>query len=311
MKAVDIVPLGMLYYAPKGHDMQRIDIPRGTRFGRLTVVRTLSDPAPVYVLCKCDCGRSTKVYKSNLLRGKTRSCGCGERENLRRLHDALRNPMTPGDKYGMLTVLRNTRVGYSEFRCDCGKVVEKNESKVRSGETKSCGCLRVSANVVLHTTHGGCRTRLYKEWADIKKRCYNSKHVAYPRYGGKGVRMCAAWKDDFVAFRDWALSNGYREDLTIDRIDFRGNYCPENCRWIPSAKQAQNTSRNRRIEYRGHVECLGEWARIVGISRGTLQTRLNHGWTVEDAFTVRPERGGGKYKHKYHDKTVRLAKADS
>ena len=178
--------------------MQRIDIPKGARFGRLTVIRTLSGPAPVYVLCKCDCGRTTKVYKSNLLRGKTKSCGCGERENLKRLHDALRNPMTPGDKYGMLTVLRNTRVGYSEFRCDCGKVVEKSEVKVRSGETKSCGCLRVK-----------------------------------------------------------------------------------------------------------------EWARIVGISCGTLQTRLNHGWTVEDAFTVRPERGGGKYKHKYHDKTVRLAKADS
>ena len=128
-------------------------------------------------------------------------------------------------------------------------------------------------------------TRLYNCWLSIKQRCYNKNHKKYKIYGGKGVCLCEEWKNDFIPFMKWALDNGYRCDLTIDRIDSNGNYCPENCRWASFIQQNNNTSRNVFIEYDGKKMSISQWARYLGICRRTLDNRLRSGCSVERALT--------------------------
>lgn len=140
-----------------------------------------------------------------------------------------------------------------------------------------------------NTVHGlskgpdGKRTRLYGIWVRMRQRCSDPNCTDYDRYGGRGVRVCREW-DSFSAFHAWATANGYRDDLTIDRIDPDGNYEPINCRWIPPAAQARNTRRNHRITFRGETRTLVEWGEILGIETSLLRYRLKH-WGVDAAFT--------------------------
>lgn len=129
--------------------------------------------------------------------------------------------------------------------------------------------------------HGGRYTRLYNIWLNMKQRCSNPRASHYEYYGGKGVSVCEEWKKSFSTFRDWALSNGYEDGLTIDRIESDKDYCPENCRWVTHLKQMSNTTRNVMLTYQGETHSLSEWSRIVGVPYGTLKSRLRYGWSVE------------------------------
>ena len=120
--------------------------------------------------------------------------------------------------------------------CNCGRRVIVRQDKLISGHTKSCGCLsreRVS-------THGGSSTNLYTRWRGMKSRCLNPNHKHYKDYGGRGISICNEWKNDFAAFEKWALANGYRKDLSIDRIDNDKGYSPDNCRWATWHEQRTN-----------------------------------------------------------------------
>lgn len=131
--------------------------------------------------------------------------------------------------------------------------------------------------------HGGSGTRLYYVWSHMRRRCSNPKDVGYKNYGGRGIKVCEEWVDDFVAFREWALASGYRESLTLERIDVNGDYCPENCTWIPKSEQSKNR-RNVRM-YNGVPAC--EIARKNGISHIDVYMRITHyGWTLEEAIGV-------------------------
>lgn len=136
-------------------------------------------------------------------------------------------------------------------------------------------------------------TRLYSIYNNMLTRCYNSNSRSFAYYGGRGITICDEWLHDFQAFYNWAISHGYRDDLTIDRIDVNGNYEPNNCRWVTRAEQNRNTRQNHFITYNGETRTLREWANILNINYSTLISRIDtYGWTVEEAFTTRILKGG-------------------
>jgi hypothetical protein len=134
-------------------------------------------------------------------------------------------------------------------------------------------------------------TRLYKTWGNMKSRCYRKKDISYPNYGGRGIVVCDEWRDSFEAFRDWALSHGYRDDLTLDRIDLNGNYEPENCRWQTYKQQANNRRSNKYLECDGKRLTYSEWADLYGITERTISRRIAAGWDAERAIKE-PMKGG-------------------
>lgn len=135
--------------------------------------------------------------------------------------------------------------------------------------------------------HGLRHTRLYGIYQHMKQRCYNPNNKDYHCYGERGIIVCDEWLNDFQAFYDWAMSNGYQENLTLDRMNVNGNYEPTNCRWATSKEQANNTRANHYITFEGKTHTMSEWAKIMRISYSTLRYRLNvlH-WTIERALTT-------------------------
>lgn len=189
-----------------------------------------------------------------------------------------------GKKVNMLTVLRrapNNKEGDAMWvcRCDCENIKIIKGSHIRSGKTKSCGCLQKKvAKAMLAATHpivnfmdGKYNKRLYKTYHSMKARCFNKHNSEYDRYGGRGITICQDWLNSFVSFYKWAMGNGYADNLTIDRIDLDGDYSPSNCRWITQAEQNRNTSRIRWIEKNDGTKITSaEAARIAGLSRATV-----------------------------------------
>ena len=143
-----------------------------------------------------------------------------------------------------------------------------------------------------HITHGMSGTRLYSIWRDMKNRCNGLKEKDKKNYFDRGITYCTEW-ERFEAFRDWALSRGYREDLTLDRINNDKGYSPDNCRWVTRAVQNNNTRQNHLITYNGETHTLNQWASILGINSSTLRNRLlTYKWRVEEAFNTRLYKGG-------------------
>ena len=144
-------------------------------------------------------------------------------------------------------------------------------------------------NIGLRTkTHGMTNTRLYRIWINIKTRCLNKKDNHYNRWGGRGITICEEWLNDFMNFYDWAMVNGYQENLSIDRIDNNGNYEPNNCRWSTIKEQNRNQRTNNLITYNGETLCLIEWAEKIGIKSNTLWNRLNlYKWSIEKTLTTK------------------------
>ena len=142
--------------------------------------------------------------------------------------------------------------------------------------------------------HGKRKTRLYRIWANIKTRCYNERDPHFERWGNRGITMCAEWKDNFQTFYDWAMSHGYSDDLTIDRIDNNGNYEPSNCRWVTAKEQSNHRSNNIILSFNGENHTISEWSEITGIKQHVIRNRLIRGWSIENVLT----RKVGKYVHK-------------
>lgn len=180
-------------------------------------------------------------------------------------------------------------------KCDCGNEVIRRSDHLITGRSKSCGCLRKEMLRQRKTTHGKTHTRLYNIWSGMKRRCINSNDKRYEDYGGRGITVCDEWKDDFQAFHDWAMENGYEEHLTIDRINNDGNYEPSNCRWATYQQQNKNYSRNRLITFEGRTQTVEQWAKEKDIAYSALYQRLFiYKWEIEEAFSkpIRGEKSG-------------------
>lgn len=205
-----------------------------------------------------------------------------------------------GQRFGRLTVIKY--LGNDKHRralwlckCDCGADKTVCGCELRKGSTNSCGCLHREDLSKRRTTHGQSSTRLYRIWGAMIKRCHNPNAVNYSHYGGVGITVFDKWRNSFETFRNWALSNGYQEDLSIDRIDFNGNYEPSNCRWVDIKTQQNNKRNNRLLTYNGETKSLTQWSREIGVSDRALYKRLRRGWSTEETLSTPL---GGKRKTK-------------
>lgn len=135
----------------------------------------------------------------------------------------------------------------------------------------------------MQRTHGMSHTRLHNIWLTMRQRCEKPNSSAYPKYGAKGIKVCSEWSV-FENFRDWSLSNGYTDNLTIDRINPLGNYEPSNCRWVTQKIQQNNRSNNVRLTYRGRTHSIIEWSEITKIPLRNLYDRYYRGWDISRIF---------------------------
>ena len=195
-----------------------------------------------------------------------------------------------GKKINMLTIIEQlpTKNGrtYWRYKCDCGKIGTINSSCIY--RTISCGCFRSSKARQMHTTHNKKGTRIYNVHNSMKQRCLNPKSKNYSNYGGRGIKLCKEW-EKFENFYIWAIKNGYKDNLSIDRINVNGNYEPSNCRWVTSKQQQLNKRNTPHITFNHHTHTLLEWSVITGINISTLRKRIfNYGWSIEDALTIQP-----------------------
>ena len=212
-----------------------------------------------------------------------------------------------GDSFGRLTVAGEPillphgngtdRQTHVVCKCECGEYCLKVAYHLIDGRIKSCGCLQAENRIAMATKHGelsgrcsGGRaktTRLYRAWVSMRMRCSNSNERCYENYGGRGIFVCQEWQD-FVAFREWATSNGFSEKLKLDRIDNSGPYAPWNCRWATRRQQANNKRSNRRILAFGEDKTLSEWLRDprVMVSAKTIRSRLIKGWNPDEALST-------------------------
>jgi len=206
-----------------------------------------------------------------------------------------------GKKYGKLTVIdfRKILIGSKQQRpkwmwvcqCDCGNATIVNPSDVKSGKTKSCGCYhdaRCKERAKKFKNSVYDNKRLYMIFNHMKRRCYSESSPRYKDYGGRGIKICAEWMDSqsgFDRFVDWALSNGYADDLTIDRIDVDGDYSPQNCAWETRKEQNNNKRETIWVEYRGERIQLKKLCEREGVKYDTVHNRYAVlGWDIERAL---------------------------
>lgn len=186
-----------------------------------------------------------------------------------------------GKQFGRLTVISLAYIKdhstWWNCKCDCGKEVIVYRGSLTSGDTISCGCYHKERNHEFGLKHGLTKHPLYHKWSGMIQRCTNPNSDNYSRYGGRGITVCDEWLNDFKSFYDWSIQNGYKDGLTIDRIDNEKGYAPDNCRWITKKEQYSNLRRNHNITYNGVTHTLSEWARVLNINRETLRYRVNHG----------------------------------
>lgn len=244
----------------------------GKQFGKLRVIKRSERVSSgkrnrIYWDCICDCGNQVTVQGDHLRSGHTQSCGCSKQE--------FTGEELTGKKYGRLTVKQFIGKKGNHYlwkcQCECGNISIVHASALKTGNTKSCGCLKKEQNGKASITHGKRRTPLYTVWINMKRRCNNKNDKSYRFYGEKGVRVCNLWEKDFGAFYDWSMKNGYEKGLQLDRIDTCGNYSPENCRFISQKENENNRRDNIHVEVSGKDMTLSQYAEIKKLNYDRLR----------------------------------------
>lgn len=194
-----------------------------------------------------------------------------------------------GIKFGLLTPIKIVEVaknGRSKWlcKCDCGNSAIVWNHNLLHNHTQSCGCLQKKRASEATSSHKMTGTRLYRTWHHMRERCFNRNTKGFKNYGGRGITVCNEWLI-FENFRDWAFNNGYSDNLTIERINVDGDYCPNNCKWIPMESQAKNKRTNHFFTINGDTKTMTDWAYVYGIKPTTVFCRLYHGWDELSALT--------------------------
>lgn len=277
----------------------------GDRFGMLTVIGDAdrSKHRQRRVSVRCDCGAEKSIFVHHLILAK--SCGCAARRGRKAGPTFVPKGAEPGTRYGRLTILRHDPVKAGQSwrvicACDCGAEHTALISNIRGGLTRSCGCLALELTSERTRTHGLTGTPIWRTWASMRARCECETATHFDRYGGRGITVCARWRDSVAAF---AGDMGSRPNgRSIDRIDNDGGYwcgkaeCPEcgplgrapNCRWATDLEQARNTSRTVRVEVDGQLVSTAELRIKHGITRQAFESRVRSGWTPLRAATTPP-----------------------
>lgn len=248
----------------------------GRQFYELTVIKkTESNKYGVVWECKCNCGNTIFVNTNQLKCGAKKSCGC--KRILKKNYDIS------GEKFGRLLVVREVepkQTKYGKLRmceclCDCGKIVYKLRTHLVRGDIKSCGCLKYDVN---HEKgrHNMTNTRIHFCWLSMLERCGKLENY-------KDVSVCPEWLV-FENFYEWSMNNGYRDDLTIDRINPYGNYEPENCRWADWKTQQNNKRNNRYFTIDGETHTMKEWAETYGVNYNLVRSRIRAGKSIIEAL---------------------------
>lgn len=202
-----------------------------------------------------------------------------------------------GERYGRLTIIREVEPAGSSHkrvrrflcRCDCGNEIICRLPNLKSGTTKSCGCYRKFVSSNRRDCHHLQNTRIYRIWCGMKRRCYNKHNEHFDRYGGRGIIVCDEWKTDFMNFYDWAMSNGYDDKLSIDRINNEGNYEPSNCRWANQKQQILNSTAAIKCSLGGNIVSLSDIADILGVSFKRIRRivyMLNNGYDMNEILSL-------------------------
>lgn len=256
----------------------------GRIFGDWTVLGMITRDHPDYsgrskAMCRCSCGVIKPVLTYHLKSGKSTSCGhvkdlsgtkIGSATVINRADDYI---SPKGEHKIMWNVLCNI----------CGKIFVAPGTRITRGKVKMC----MECSIKAYTKHGMSETRLYNVYKGIKRRCYGKSSPNYYRYGGRGIEMCKEWKNDFTTFYAWAMSQEYDEsadrgELTVDRIDVNGNYCPENCRLVSMKEQANNTRSNIRIDYHGVTYTASTFAELMNIPYHRVRFWFHDGLSADE-----------------------------
>lgn len=200
-------------------------------------------------------------------------------------------------KYNRWTIIcSGSKQGYVLCKCDCGTVREVVAYDVVSGKSKCCGCIGAKKTALrnyLNGTHHLSDHPIFHIWRGIKRRCYLKTDQHYKNYGARGIKMCEQWKNDFKAFYDWSINNGYKKGLSIDRIDNNQGYCPENCRWATAKQQANNRTTTVKLMWKGELLPFTIICEKEQVPYNLIRDRVcRYGWTLEKAINT-PK---GRYK---------------
>ena len=174
-------------------------------------------------------------------------------------------------------------------KCECGNTTLVSLNHLQDGHSKSCGCLHIECSRNTgrrNITHGCTKTRLYRCWLSMKSRVLYVKDKDYYNYGKRGIKVCEEWLNNFDEFKNWAMENGYQDNLTLDRIDNNGNYEPGNCRWATNIEQQRNKRNTIYVTYNGETKTLLEWCSVYNIRKDTLYRRLKHNWDIKSALVT-------------------------
>jgi len=250
-----------------------IDI-TGQRFGQLTVLSrsgTASNGEAKW-LCRCDCGNTLDISGAQLRFGYRTVCS-------KKIHSPLH--IKDGQRFGMLVVIEHQKDGLA-CRCDCGTIVIISGSRLRSGKTIDCGCMRAERQKQFSTKHGLSTSQEYNTWSSIIQRCTNDKCKEFKNYGGRGIKVCEQWKNFEIFYTDMGPKPTPKH--SIDRIDNDGNYEPGNCRWATREEQSNNRRTNRKIGIGDQLVTIAQASRITGVSDQTISDRLKRGMSDEDAI---------------------------